>query len=333
MAWSNFKIVPLLLFPLMLFSCGNEIKYEERILLQSQYNIDKPILIDDLNTLNNMIVNDETFLIYIYSHSCSACEIYTPLVENYVKLNQVVMYSVDVASENTLLRPENGLMNYMETPTLILYSEGNVIFRASPTYVPDPFISSNNMKTYIEQYAYISQFVSINSENDLSNLIAKNEEVLIYYYYEKCGDCTFFESNYLDKYFTRVNARRVYRYEMSYNFDNREDSSSPIYKNFTDKYGLSKDGNNKFGYNNGVVPTLQKYKKGVLVDARVIFNDEFELIYDTNNELDSLKIKSSYYLNNPNIGKIYKKTSDNTALNVYHEQTLNYFIEKFNELL
>lgn len=333
MAWSNFKFLPILLFPLVLSSCSEEIHYEARISLQSQYNIQETILLNDLLSLERMINSQNTFLLYIYSHSCSACEIYTPIINNYVKNNQVIMYSIDVANETTKLRPDNGLVNFLETPTLILFDSGSIIFKASPSYTTKPFLSSNDMKEYIEEYAYISPFIQVNNEQDLDLLINNNEEKILYFYYSKCGDCTYFESHFLNKYFTRVNAKKIYGFEMSYYFDNRVDSSSPVFKNFVDKYGLSRDGNKDFGYNNGVVPTLQKYNKNELINACVIFNDEFEKKYDSNNEIVGLKIISSYYEDSKFIGKTYINTEKDTALNLYHKETLDFFIEKFNEIV
>ena len=61
--------------------------------------------------------------------------------------------------------------------------------------------------------------------------------------------------------------------------------------------------------------------------------DEFEKTIDENNELISLKIISSYYKDNKFIGKSFIKSGIDTALNVYHKETLQYYIDKFVEII
>lgn len=330
MDWSNFNKI-ILLFPLLLVSCGeNNIS---DIQIESQYNIQEPILIEEVSYLQNKLNNKDSFLLFIYSHSCDACEFYIPMVNNYIKENEVVFYSIDVGNENTALRPTNGVVDYIATPTICLFDKGNIVFKANPDTIPEVFTSSTSMANYINKFAYVSSFKNINSESDLDLLINDNTEKIIYYYYPKCGDCSYFNLYYLDEFFNKRNQKIVYKFDMTYYFDNREDSSSPIYKNFTDKYGLSYDGNNKYGYKNGVVPTFQKYKGNKLVDTKIIFNDEYEIIYDEKNEVDGIKIISSYYKNNSFIGKTFKRSDKETAFGVYHKETLNYYIKKFKQII
>lgn len=66
-------------------------------------------------------------------------------------------------------------------------------------------------------------------------------------------------------------------------------TSNPSYVEFMGKHSLSKEGNSKFGYDRGFVPTIQLWEKGVLKDANVYFNDTVELI---DNEY---VVTSSYY--------------------------------------
>ena len=57
-----------------------------------------------------------------------------------------------------------------------------------------------------------------------------------------------------------------------------------------DSYGLSTLGNETFGYQNGVVPTIQFVKKGIIDGASVFFNDSVAKKDD-----GSFYISDSYY--------------------------------------
>ena len=55
-------------------------------------------------------------------------------------------------------------------------------------------------------------------------------------------------------------------------------TGATTYVEFLEKYKLSKNGDEKFGYDRGFVPTTQVWNKGELVDATVYFNDEIKLV-------------------------------------------------------
>ena len=78
----------------------------------------------------------------------------------------------------------------------------------------------------------------------------------------------------------------------AYNISKSEtatDEEKEQYQKLKDDYGLSVTGNSVFGYQEGVVPTTQYYKRGVLTDASVYFNDAIE----ENNGV--FTVKDSYY--------------------------------------
>ena len=62
-------------------------------------------------------------------------------------------------------------------------------------------------------------------------------------------------------------------YELSKKEDATEEEKAQ-YQNLKNYYGLSEKGSPAYGYKNGVMPTIQSIKKGLIVDATVYFNDE-----------------------------------------------------------
>lgn len=107
-------------------------------------------------------------------------------------------------------------------------------------------------------------------------------EAVIVFAREKCGDCQYVLPNVLIPYIKeRQLAKNVWLFDMQkqYELSKSETASEEEkgqYQALKDRYGLSESGNATFGYQNGVVPTIQYYQKGVLKDAAVYFNDVIE---------------------------------------------------------
>lgn len=325
------KKLLLVFLSFLMYSCNDNkpLRDENLIEYKTEAFISTYIDVDNPQNIKNMIINGENVFLYIYSSSCSACKEYESLINNFISFNEAVVYSIDARNFPSLGRDE--IFSYMVTPTMCLYSKGKIVTKINPNLNNEAFSSSEGMKKYFEQFGFFSYRRKIKNENDLDKVI-NLDNALIYFSYDKCSDCSFFDYNYLNKYFALNCSKVIYNFEMSYYFDNRENSSSPIYKNFTDKYGLSYDGNNKFGYKNGVVPTLQKYIKGKLDSSIIIFNDEVTYFYDENQEIEKVKIISSYYQNYPYLNQEFYR-DNNGAMNNYRTSTLSFFVDKFNNMV
>ena len=114
-------------------------------------------------------------------------------------------------------------------------------------------------------------------------------------------------------------------------FLNRESSSDPYWLDFTNKIGISSSSN--VGYLNGVIPTFAKYKDGKIEDIRIIFNDVLKENLNEMGEVESVTVTSSYYEDNPFLNKTFSRTDEETARTVYKKSTLEYYKNKFLEIV
>ena len=143
------------------------------------------------------------------------------------------------------------------------------------------------------------------------------------------------DSYFFDQYKEKHLNNTFYSFELSEKYDARDPelkSEDPNWKAFTKKVGLSKEGNEEFGYNNGVVPTFQYREKGIIKDAVVVYNDGMKYNKNDNDEITSLTITSSYFTNAPFIGKTYESTSSLNSYQNYKKSTASFYEEKVENL-
>ena len=111
-----------------------------------------------------------------------------------------------------------------------------------------------------------------------------------------CSDCLYALPNVLIPYINKHNINKeIWYFDLQnyYDLAKKEDASEeekaqyPAIKN---KYELSENSNQTYGYLEGVVPTIQYREKGVLKDAAVCFNDVV-----SEKEDGSFYISNSFY--------------------------------------
>ena len=274
----------------LMYSCNDNkpLRDENLIEYKTEAFISTYIDVDNPQNIKNMIINGENVFLYIYSSSCSACKEYESLINNFISFNEAVVYSIDARNFPSLGRDE--FFSYMVTPTMCLYSKGKIVTKINPNLNNEAFSSSEGMKKYFEQFGFFSYRRKIKNENDLDKVI-NLDNALIYFSYDKCSDCSFFDYNYLNKYFALNCSKVIYNFEMSYYFDNRKLDSSII-----------------------------------------IFNDEVTYFYDENQEIEKVKIISSYYQNYPYLNQEFYR-DNNGAMNNYRTSTLSFFVDKFNNMV
>lgn len=320
---SKVKLWSIICSVFLLFSCQSS---SSLTIIETESGIEEYKLIEELDIIKDKKENKDNFLLYIFSSSCMSCQSFDVVIKNYIKINEIVIYGVNISSENTLLKSQNEYVYFDTTPTLVLFEEGIVKHRFDENTNPEFFIDSENLSNSLKKFILPSNKISIPNKSILKSMIEDKREFLVYYYYDNCGDCAYFQKHYLlDK--LKDNKIKIYFFSM---FDYFSDLN--LFYNFADEFSLSKKGNNLLGYKNGVVPTFQYYRDGSLYTNIIIYNDEFSYQYNNLGEVVSIKVISSYYDDNPFIDKTF--LADNkTALNNYHEKTLDFYIEKFENVL
>ncbi|MCM1370688.1 MAG: thioredoxin family protein [Clostridium sp.] len=78
--------------------------------------------------LEKSIENKETFPLVIGSATCSACELYKPTMEHFIKKYNIKVYYLDIDKltdeEHIKLK---GLVSFDSTPTTVFYKDGKLL--------------------------------------------------------------------------------------------------------------------------------------------------------------------------------------------------------------
>jgi len=304
------------------------------VIEQNYQNQDKTIITP--TELGTKMTNDESFVVEIYSSTCTTCLEFDPILNAYIQSTQAVIYAIETGPDFMFA---NDYIPWSVVPTLAIVKDGEVWQKINASDNSSIFASLINFTDYINQYVRFGPSINI-SDVQLDQLITNDETFLVYYKRDTCSDCTFFDRNYLKSFRNdkeKAN-QKYYVFDMNEYYLNRTSSSDPYWLNFTAKYNLSDPaintygGSAEYGYKTGVVPTFQYYNAGELSDAVVIYNDSYTSIKDESNVTLSITITSSYFDDAPFIGTTYSATQDTAATNVYKIATLSYYAQKVEEL-
>ena len=108
-------------------SCKKEDKKEEEVKvepfdLKEEYYKESKFIDIDLDTLNTMTDNKESFVLYVYLPGCSSCAAFKEKLDEFHKDNKLVIYSGKIQEViNTELKDK---IKY--APSFVVYKEGKI---------------------------------------------------------------------------------------------------------------------------------------------------------------------------------------------------------------
>lgn len=86
---------------------------------------DKPLYTDvSISEYNTKIEEKESFIMYVYSTSCTACQTFKPVLNNVIDNQEVEVLGFDVNNSQNRNIPFLKEKNLKETPTLVIYEKG-----------------------------------------------------------------------------------------------------------------------------------------------------------------------------------------------------------------
>ena len=173
----------------------------------------------------------------------------------------------------------------------------------------------------------------------LENNLNKSKGVSVLFMRSGCGDCSYVLPNVIIPYINSKSlSKNIWLFDMQSYYDLRNDEAASEeekgqYKALKNQYGLSVSSNQTYGYQEGVVPTLQYYEDGILKDATVYFNDVISQkddgtfyisdSYYTNERLPNLK-----YLKNSKIDSVLKDKTISTDSIGITKSGMHYWMQK-----
>ena len=263
-----------------LFGCGSSEKVSisfGSIGEEEVYHLDETNIDGKLSSENMLIVS------YRKDTTCSCWKTFHSevLIPN-IKKNNLRVYSIytEAISEDLI---NKGFKKREDAPVFYIVKDG-VVFKKFDYESSTGFYSSENaFYNQLQKDCYLPKMFYCSKEY-IDQEILKNQQTSLFIMRSSCLDCKKIIPLVLTPYFEKHDGKIL-----TLDIDQYRDDMD-IYQEVKDHFHLSETSDPKFGYSLGVVPTLQIWNKGNLIDMCVYLNDE---VND-----DKTKIISSYYSEN-----------------------------------
>ena len=321
------KILSILVLILSIFSlssCNNKSQNEniEKIHIKRDINIETSIDLyatnKDRPNIKNMVENKETFLLYGYLPTCQNCMLFSDIYNDYVKTNKAVLYCSYVSDIRLIFEDAPN-----KAPYLAIIRDGEMKETFTFSDNKSLFTSKENFENFMNKYCILDDIpvmADIN-KNTLDKWIEENKDFVVYFGWNQCSDCAFFEEAYLQE-FLKNNNKQFYYFETAPYHPGRDatEKENKEWQDFKLKYGFG-------SYREGRIPSIVYYKDGKCIDFAVYLNDD--IIFDKDN--NKVIVIDSYYKDNPNIGKEFNGTSISDAYENYKEGSKEFFNKKMDK--
>ena len=277
-----------------------------------------------MSELEAKIDDNDSFVLYVYSPTCGACEMFKPILEKAIQSRGLIVYAIQYSQ----IRDGHELSSLKYTPSLVVYNKGEVLYKTDPNKNEDYFANKDGVLSFLDKYTYMPTMYYISREQ-LRNKIDNDDSFIIYYSDGMCSDCASMYTSYLKRFLLENNnTKRFYVIETRAEGVRLTDgeANQEQWNEFKREYGLSKAGNDTFGYDVGYVPTLQFYQDGELSDMLVYLNDIKETISENDDGTKTIRIVDSYYDDNPFIGQTMINTEYKSKLTSFYNDKLESFL-------
>lgn len=243
----------------------------------------------------------ETFLLAVhqgkYSEDCLCWSTFKSVIVNYMGKTNEIIYLYNAQEQDESIANLKITKYEDSTPALYIFDGTNKIASFSYRNNEDRVIFENlkceEMKKRIHEYVKYPQLYYNYPEYILHNTVKYHSSLAVLFIRSGCGDCQYvipniilpyIKTHELKAYITIIDLQELY--DLS-----KDETASEERRNeyqATKEYcKLTENMSSKYGYLNGVVPTMQYYKAGSLEDSSVFFNDEI-----------AKKDDGSYYISN-----------------------------------
>lgn len=317
-----------LIFLTVLPFLGGCQKQSNKALIERKDNPSSQIMLDS-QSLTEKIAFEHSFILQIADPSCRCSIDFSTILENIMTEKEIMIYKI--YGSDFLNAPISKEVQY--------YSTGLAIFNRGKASIsidafgkwtheienPHSTSSSKPILKFIQKYCYLDSPFYALDKDELFAKIADNELFKVYYHRSGCSDCKYFNRNFLDEWLLDKNNSKykIYSFDLQpYYPKNSSEEENSLYQQLKDDLGLSVNGNPVYGYKTGVVPSLQVYNKGLLIDMAVFYNEDIEINYKTNR---SVTVIDDYYHQFCN--------REFLSYDIFREVVTEFYITKFLEIV
>ena len=241
----------------------------------------KPI---DTSDMLNKTYSEETYILATYqgkySEECLCWSTFQNVIVNYMNKyhEKVSLFDTDNYGD---LQIDLKIEEYKDsTPALYVFQGKEQLGKFTYKNSRDKAVFSDLKAEamYERIHKLIKEPIMFEVDDDyLSESINISRNTVALFIRSSCPDCSYSLTNVIIPYIDKeIIKEEILVFDLESYFKQSATSSTVDnqYQNIKDKYKLSENSNKKYGYGTGYVPTIQYYRKGVLADSSVFFNDE-----------------------------------------------------------
>ena len=273
----------------------------------------------DASTMLNKAYSNEVYILATYqgkySEECLCWSTFQNVLVNYTNKYHEKVYIYDMDGYDDLQVDLKIEVYKDSTPALYVFQGKEQLAKFTYKNARDKSIF-NDLKAeamYERIHKIVEKPVLYEVNDDyLSSNINISNEIVTLFIRSGCPDCSYSLNNVIVPYINKEAIRKeilVFDLESYYQKTAVSSYTGVIYQDIKNKYGLSENGNQTYGYGNGYVPTIQYYRRGVLKDASVFFNDEI-----SQNEDGTYYVSRSFYSNERLTSLSYCKNIEHNVL-------------------
>ena len=337
---SKILIPFLLLTPTVLAGCGKD----NRIVFPfGDIHVTETTEVS-VNDIQELINNQQTFFLTIYSSTCACWTEFRPNLDDFVKENHVPAFIINFNDIGSDVARSFGI-NFVTsgTTTFAIFEKGTFRTSLNSSEARDTMYDKKSFYKYIKETVRLPGCFYITKE-DLDKIKASDKSAVIYFARNACGDCAAINDGILDLYFKNKKnpANVVYVLDCQEYYRKKSDGEEEYqsYLAMKDELGMSTKNNPTYGFGSGVFPFFSFISNGEYKDGSVIYNDTVKEVDGKYVIEDSYytkeRVKNLKYTNKVLKGKVLKEKDLNIS-SVYvswkHESADKYYKAILNSFL
>ena len=231
---------------------------------------------------------NEVFLLAVYqdqySETCNCWLTFKKIIQDYCFKYHRLVYLYNAHNQNEELAHLKIEKLNESTPYLYIYNSKRLVKKFSHSNKQYRRIfedtTGEEMNRQVNQYVE-RPYLYFTDEEHIP-VDKGNDDQVVMFMRHGCSDCKYALGNVLIPYIKEhFIGKDVYLFDMQKYYDlaknpDASEEDKTYYQNLKDRFGLSESENNSFGYQLGVVPTIQYRKGGKALAAAIYFNDVIE---------------------------------------------------------
>ena len=235
-----------------------------------------------------------------YSQDCTCWATFENIVAKYMNTYHEKVYVFNTQNQDESIKDFKLDFNENGKPTLYIYKGKKKVMQFFYSKMQHNKIFEDTTAEYmyeqVHKYIKAPAMYYVDQAYIDNKLSEKKDDLAVLYVRQGCSDCQYVLPKVIIPYINEHElGKQILIYDLQKEYElskteNATEEEKAIYQGIKDKYGLSASSNEIFGYQKGVVPTLQFYEKGELKDATIYFNDVV-----SQKEDGSFFLSDSYY--------------------------------------